>query len=68
MEEINQVYHVSYAAPVDLSIFLKTEAMGVEVKPCVCEADKVSQIEREEEEIIGRSCKTIGKHWQIPYP
>ena len=27
-----------------------TEAMEVEVKPCICDADKLSQVEREERE------------------
>ena len=42
--------------------------MGVEVKPCVCEADKLSQVEREEAEIISKSCQKIGQQWMIPYP
>ena len=48
--------------------FWKTEAMGVEVKPCVCEADKVMQAEREEAEIISKSCEKVGKQWMVPYP
>ena len=32
---------------VDLSHFWETEAMGVEVKPCICDADKLTQSERE---------------------
>lgn len=67
-EEVNQVYHVTYATPVDLSSFWKTEAMGVEVKPCVCDADKVSRVEREEAETISKSCQKVGNQWQIPYP
>ena len=42
--------------------------MGVEVKPCVCEADKLSQVEREEAKIISKSCQKIGQQWMIPYP
>ena len=34
-----RVHHVRFAAPVELSDVWKTEAMGVEVKPCVCEAN-----------------------------
>ena len=45
-----------------------TESMGVEVKPCVCEADKLSEVEREEAEIISNSCQKIGQQWMIPYP
>ena len=46
-ETTNQIYHVAYATPVELTDFWKTEVMGVEVKPCICDADKLSQIERE---------------------
>ena len=35
--------------------------MGVEVKPCVCEADKPTQAEREEAEIISNSWEKVGK-------
>ena len=52
----------------DLSDFWKTESMGVDVKPCVCEADKLSQVEREKAEIISKSCQKIGQQWMIPYP
>ena len=54
--------------PVDLSDFWKTETMGVEVKPCICEADKLSQVEREEAEVISQSCQKVGKQWMVPYP
>ena len=56
-----RVYHVRFAAPVEMSDFWKTEATGVEVKPCVCEADKLTQAEREEEEIISKSFEKVGK-------
>ena len=59
---------VKYATPVDLSDFWKTESMGVKVKPCVCEADKLSHMEREEAEVISKSCQKIGQQWIIPYP
>ena len=42
--------------------------MGVDVRPCVCEADKLSQIEREEVKIIEDSCEKVGDQWLIPYP
>ena len=42
--------------------------MGVDVKPCVCEADKLSQIEREEAKIIEDSCEKVGDQWLMPYP
>ena len=63
-----RVCHVRLAASVEMSDFLKTEAMGVEVKPCVCEADKLTQAEREEAEIISKSCEKVAKQWMVPYP
>ena len=36
--------------------------MGVAVKPCVCDVDKLSQTEREE------TCIKVGSQWMIPYP
>ena len=62
------VHHVKFAAPVEISDFWKTEAMGVEFKPCVCEADKLTHAEREEAEIISKSCEKVGKQWKAPYP
>ena len=41
--------------------------MGVEVKPCVCGTDKQSEAEREEAEIISKSCEKVGKQWKVPY-
>lgn len=64
----NRILLVKYAMPVDLSDFWKTETMGVEVKPCVCEADKLSEVERVEAEIISKSCQKVGNQWMIPYP
>ena len=63
-----RVLHVKYTAPVDISEFWKTESMGVLVKPCVCEADKLSQVEREEKILIENSALKIGNQWMIPYP
>jgi len=59
-----QVYHVAYATPLELTDFWKTETMGVEVRPCICDVDKSSQIEREEAEIISSSFKKVAS----PYP
>ena len=63
-----RVCHVILATPLDVSDFWKTEAMRVEVKPCICEADKLTQAEREEAEIISKSCEKLGKQWMVPYP
>ncbi|XP_046856139.1 uncharacterized protein LOC124449243 [Xenia sp. Carnegie-2017] len=63
------VLHVRYpeAEAVDLSEFWATEAMGVTVKPCTCETEKLSQSEREEKQVIEQSAKKVGKQWMIPY-
>ena len=66
--DTNRVFFVKYATPVDLSDFWTTECMGVEVKPCVCEADKLTQVEREEKVVIENSAEKVGKQWTIPYP
>ena len=42
--------------------------MGVDMTPCACEADKLSQIEREEAKIIEDSGEKVGDQWLIPYP
>ena len=54
--------------PVELSDFRNTEVMRVEVKPCICDADKLSQIEKEEAEIISSSRKKVGDQGLVPYP
>lgn len=42
--------------------------MGVAVKPCICSADKLTQLEREETRIIQSSCKKMGNQRVIAYP
>ena len=66
--DATHILHVKYAAAVDLTSFWTTEAMGVNVKSCVCSADKVSQAERDEGKIIEDSCVKVGEQWMIPYP
>ena len=44
MLEASRVLHVKFEMPVDLTDFWKTETMGVAVKPCVCEADKLTPV------------------------
>ena len=66
--QVNKVYHLKFLSPVDITDFWKTESMGVDVRPCVCEADRLSQIEREEAKIIEDSCEKVGEQWLIPYP
>ena len=62
------ILHVKYAVPIDLTDFWTTESMGVNVKSCVCSADKVNQVERDEAKIIEDSCMKVGDQWLIPYP
>ena len=66
--QVNKIYHVKFSSPVDITDFWKAESICVDVKPCVCEADKLSQIEREEAKIIEDSCEKVGDQWLIPYP
>ncbi len=62
------ILHVKYATPVDISPFWTTEAMGVNVKPCICTADKLSQTEKEEAQTIEKSCVKVGNQYLVPYP
>ena len=66
--EASHVYHIKLETPIDMTDFWTTESMGVSVKPCNCEAGKLSQIEREEAKIIEEPCDKIGNQWLIPYP
>ena len=59
---------MKYTMPEDRSDFWKTEAMGVAITPCLCTADKLSQIEREEAKIIESSCQKVENQWMVPYP
>ena len=68
MNVTTTVFHVKYANPVNLSDFWTTEAMGIVVDPCICDANKLSQLEREEKRIIEESAKKEGNHWVTPYP
>ena len=65
--QVYKVYHVKFPSPVDITDFWKTGAVGVDVRPCVCDADKLSQIEREEAKIIEDSCEKVGDQWLISY-
>ena len=66
VQETSRILHVKFEMPVDLTEFWKTETMGVAVKPCVSEADKLR--EREKLQVIENSCKKVGYQWIIPYP
>ena len=63
-----KVYKIQMETPIDLADFWTTESMGVSIKPCSCNAEKLSQIERKEAEIIENSCQRVNNQWLIPYP
>ena len=66
--EVSKTLHVKYTSPVDLTDFWMTEAMGVAITPCLCLANKRSQIEREEAKKIERSCQKNGNQWVVSHP
>ena len=66
--EATRTLHVKYTSPVDLTDFWTTEAMGVAITPCLCPANKLNQIEREEAKIIESSCQKNGNQWVVSYP
>ena len=59
---------VQVPTPIDMTDFWTTETMGVAAKPCECDADKLSAVERKELKITEDSCQKIGRQWPIPYP
>ena len=65
---VNKVLRVSVSVPVEMTEFWSTESMGVAIQPCLCEAEKLSQVEREEGKMIEESCTKSGNRWVIPYP
>ena len=65
---MNRVFSVKVPTPKDMTDFWTTETMGVAAKPCECEADKLSPVERRELKIIEDSCQKTGHQWLIPYP
>ena len=65
---VNKVLCVGVSAPVEMTEFWSTESMGVAIQPCLCEAEKLSQVEREEGKLIEESCTKSGNQWVIPYP
>ena len=64
----NKVLRVGLSDPIEMNEFWSTESMGVEVQPCLCEAEKLSQAERQEAKLIEESCIKSANQWIIPYP
>ena len=67
LPQIKQVLHVRLATPTDITEFWKTEAIGVSVPSCTCEAGKMSKEEKAELKLIEESCKLQGKGWLMKY-
>lgn len=65
---VHYVLNVKLSAPSDMTDFWSAESIGVAIKPCDCESDKLSPVERKEAKIIEDSCQRIGTQWLIPYP
>ena len=38
------------------------------VKSCFCDAEKLTQIEREKAKLIEESCIKVEGQWMVPYP
>jgi len=62
VQESSRILHVKFEMPVDLTDFWRTETMGVAV------ADKLTQMEREQLQVIKNSCKKVSNQWMVPYP
>ena len=65
---VNKVLRVGVSVPVEMNEFWSTESMSVAIQPCLCEAEKLSEVEREEGKMIEESCTKSGNQWVIPYP
>ena len=65
--QVSRVLNVKVPTPVDITDFWTTETMGVAARPCECETEKLSPVERREAKIIEESCQKIGYQWLIPY-
>ena len=66
--ETNRTLHMKYPSPIDLADFWATETVGVAVKPCVCDAHKLTQTKRDEAKLIEKLSIKVNSQWMIPYP
>ena len=66
--DASAILHVKCASPIDLTDFWTTESMGVPVKSCFCDAEKLTQLEREEAKLTEESCIKVEGQWMVPYP
>ena len=56
------------ATAVNISEFWTAESMGVSVKSCSCDKERLTRAEAHEASIIEESCQKIGNQWQISHP
>ena len=61
-------YTLNTPSPIDLTDFWTTESMGVADQFCFCDAETLTQIEREEAKLIEESCIKVEGQWMVPYP
>ncbi|XP_063960332.1 uncharacterized protein LOC129280086 [Lytechinus pictus] len=66
--ESSKVLHVQLAKPVDLTEFWTTESMGVKDIDCQCQPTGMTKADKEEYDMIERSCVKEGNQWQVSYP
>ena len=66
--EVTSILNVKYTELVDLAAFWTTASMGVNMKQCICTADKQSETEKEEARNIAKSCVKVENQWLVPYP
>ena len=66
--DASAILHVKCASPIDLTDFWTTESSGVPVKSCFCDAEKLTQLEREEAKLTEESCIKVEGQWMVPYP
>nr|XP_054774804.1 uncharacterized protein LOC129282978 [Lytechinus pictus] len=66
--EPSKVLHVQLAKPVDLTEFWTTESMGVKDIDCQCQPIGMTKADKEEYDLIERSCVKEGNQLQVSYP
>nr|XP_054755275.1 uncharacterized protein LOC129261240 [Lytechinus pictus] len=66
--EPSKVLHVQLAKPVDLTEFWTTESMGVKDIDCQCQPPGMTKADKEEYDLIERSCVKEGNQLQVSYP
>ena len=65
---VHHLLNVKISVPVDVIDFWSTESMGLAVKPCNCQTDKLSPIEQRKANFIQDSYQEVENQWLILYP